>query len=112
MFLKCHDIIGKTKDDLYLMGLFKETIKEVGRKNVVQIVTNSTSNNVLARGLIEDEYPIILWTHCYVHYINLILKNINNIAWVDNIITEAKMLQTFIINHATSITIYMKYVNL
>ena len=112
MFLKCHDTTGKTKDGLYLMGLFKEAIEEVGRENVVQIVTDSASNNVLAGGLIEDEYPTIFWTTCSVHCINLLLKDINNIAWVGNTITQAKMLQTFIINHATSIAIYRKYVNL
>jgi len=112
MFLKCHDTTGKTKYGPYLMGLFKETIKEVGRENVVQIVTDSALNNVLAGGLIEDEYPIVFWTPCFVHCINLLLKDINNIAWVGNTITEAKMLQIFIINHAASIAIYRKYANL
>ena len=112
MFLKCHDTTGKTKDGPYLMGLFKEAIDEVGRENVVQIVTDSASNNVLAGGLIEDEYPTIFWTPCSVHCINLLLKDINNIAWVGKTVTEAKMLQIFIINHAASIAIYRKHANL
>jgi hypothetical protein len=112
MFLKSHDTTGKTKDGPYLMGLLKEAIEEVGRENVVQIITDSASNNVLAGGLIEDEYPTIFWTPCSVHCLNLLLKDINNIAWVDKTITEAKMLQHFIINHAASIAIYRKYAKL
>jgi len=64
MFLKSHDTKGKTKDGSYLMGLFKEAIEEVGRENVVQIITDSASNNVLVGGLIEHEYPTIFWTSC------------------------------------------------
>ena len=62
MFLKFHDTTGKTKDGPYLMGP-KEAIDESGRENVVQIVTNSASNNVLAGGLIEDEYPTTFGLH-------------------------------------------------
>eukprot|EP00253_Pinus_taeda_P016332 PITA_16332 len=112
LFLKSYDTTGKTKDGPYLTGLLREAIEEVGRENVVQIVTDSASNNILAGGLIEDEYPTIFWTPCSVHCLNLLLKDINNIAWVDKTITEAKMLQHFIINHAASIAIYRKYAKL
>ena len=94
------------------MGLFKEEIEGVGRENVVQIITDSASNNVLVGGLIEDEYPTIFWTPCFVHCMNLLLKDINNIAWVGKTINEANMLQNFIVNHSTSIEIYSKYANL
>jgi len=79
---------------------------------VVQIITNSASNNVLYGGFIKDEYPKIFWTPCSVHCLNLLLKDINNIAWVDETITEAKMVQNFIVNHATFIEIYRKYAKL
>ena len=82
MFLKSHDTTGKTKYGPYLTCLLKEAIEEVGRENMVQIITDSASNNVLAGGLIEDEYPTIFWTPCFVHCMNLLLKDINNIAWV------------------------------
>jgi len=59
VFLKSYGTIGKKKDGPYLKGLLKEVIEEVGRENVVQIVTDSASDNVIAGGLIENEYPII-----------------------------------------------------
>lgn len=43
---------------------------------------------------------------------NLLLKDINNIAWVGKTTNEAKMLQNFIINHVGSIAVYRKYANL
>ena len=94
------------------MGLFKEATDKVGRENVVQIVTNNASNNVLVGVLIEDEYTTIFWTPCPVHCINLLLKDINNITWIGKSITKEKMLQIFIINHATSIALYRKHSNL
>lgn len=54
MFLKSHDTTRKTKDGPYLTGL-KEAVEEVRRENVVQIITNGASNNVLDGRLIEDE---------------------------------------------------------
>jgi hypothetical protein len=45
MFLKWHDSIGRTKYGPYLMGLFKEVIKKVGRENVVHIPIDGSSNN-------------------------------------------------------------------
>eukprot|EP00253_Pinus_taeda_P028749 PITA_28749 len=112
LFLKSYDTTGKTKDGPYLKGLLREAIEEAARENVVQIITDTASNNILVGGLIEDEYPTIFWTLCSVHCLNLLLKDINNIAWVDKTITEAMMLQHFIINHATSIAIYRKYAKL
>ena len=111
MYLKFHDTRGKTKDGPFFMGLFKGAIEEFGREYVVHIVTDIASNIVIVGGLIEDEYPTIFGTR-YVHCINLLLKDINNIAWVGKSITKEKMLQIFIINHATSIALYRKHSNL
>lgn len=94
------------------MDLFKEAIEVIERENVAQFVIDSASNNVLCQGLIKDKYPTIFWTPFFMHYINLILKYINNIASIGNTITKARMLHIFISNHATSIEIYRKYANL
>ena len=50
------------KDATYLATLFQEAVEQVGKDNVVQIITNNASNNVLAGGWIEDEFPNIFWT--------------------------------------------------
>lgn len=53
-------------DVAYPMGLFRDAIEHVGRKNVVQIITHSAANNVLAGDMIEDKYLSIFLTPCVV----------------------------------------------
>ena len=43
VFLKSVDVSDKIKDHVYIEKLMKEVINEVGRENVVQIVTDNRS---------------------------------------------------------------------
>ena len=51
-------------------------IEEVGRHNVVQIITDNAANCKGAGLIIESEYDNIFWTPCVVHTLNLALKSI------------------------------------
>ena len=48
IFLKSIDALDNIKDKKYIYGLLKDVIKEVGKANVVQIVTNNGSTFVKA----------------------------------------------------------------
>ncbi|KAJ9542777.1 hypothetical protein OSB04_029283 [Centaurea solstitialis] len=63
-----------TGDNLF--KLFDQFIQKVGPDDVVQIVTDSASNNVLAGKLVEEKYPHIYWTLCAAHCIDLMLEDI------------------------------------
>ena len=43
IFLKSVDVLDKIKDNKYIYDLLKDVIKEVGKANVVQIVTDNGS---------------------------------------------------------------------
>lgn len=75
MFMKSRDTSDHVKDATYLVGILLEAIEHVGRNNVVQIITDNTSNNVLTRWRIEDEYPIIFCTPCAMHCMNFLIKD-------------------------------------
>ncbi|KAK9992399.1 hypothetical protein SO802_027384 [Lithocarpus litseifolius] len=76
MFIKAIDGSGEFKDKHYIAGVLKDAIKEIGHEKVVQVITDNASVMKSARALIEGEYPIIFWTPCVIHTLNLALKNI------------------------------------
>ncbi|GMP85368.1 hypothetical protein CsSME_00038555 [Camellia sinensis var. sinensis] len=76
MFVKAIDSSGIVKDGEYVASLFIKAIKEVKEANVVQIVTDNTSNYKAAGLSIENKYSHIFWTPCVVHSLNLALKSI------------------------------------
>ncbi|GAV84725.1 LOW QUALITY PROTEIN: DUF659 domain-containing protein/Dimer_Tnp_hAT domain-containing protein, partial [Cephalotus follicularis] len=74
MFLKSVDCSGQTKDMHFIYNLLKEVINEVEYTKVVQVITDNASNYKGA-GLIEKEFPSIVWTPCAVHTLNLVVKS-------------------------------------
>jgi Protein of unknown function (DUF 659) len=80
---------------------------------VVQVITNNVSVCKAARMLIESQFPIIFWTPCVVHTLNLVLKNIcvarntktNQIvydksSWINIITSDVLIIKNFINNHS------------
>ncbi|XP_028060347.1 uncharacterized protein LOC114263958 [Camellia sinensis] len=104
MFVKAIDSSGIVKDGEYVASLFIKAIKEVGEANVVQIVTDNTSNYKHARLSIENKYPHIFWTPCVVHSLNLALKSIctppdkatqyDQCKWISDLVFQVQNIQT------------------
>ena len=67
---------GEYKSKEYIAEKLKGIIEEVGRHNVVQIITDNAANCKGAGLIIESEYDNIFWTPCVVHTLNLALKSI------------------------------------
>ncbi|KAL7162515.1 hypothetical protein ACSBR2_042914 [Camellia fascicularis] len=59
MFVKAIDASGKIKDVDYVANIFLSVIEEIGKENIVQIVTNNGSNFKAAGLTIENKYPHI-----------------------------------------------------
>ncbi|XP_059073592.1 uncharacterized protein LOC131855961 [Cryptomeria japonica] len=113
MFMKSHDTSGHVKDTTYIAGLFREAIEQVGRNNVVQIITDNAANNALAGDRITNEFPNIFWTPCVVHCMNLLLKDLHNsLPWISEVVSNVKKIQHFIVNHSMSHAIYRKHASL
>ncbi|XP_075095544.1 uncharacterized protein LOC142173790 [Nicotiana tabacum] len=59
-----------------MYSLFRKTIDKIGKKNIVQVVTDIASENVSAGKMMEAMHPYIYWTPCAAHCINLIFGDI------------------------------------
>ena len=76
MFLRADNCEGEYKSKEYIAEKLRSIIDEVGRQNVVQVITDKAANCKGAGLLIEAEYDHIFWTPCVVHTLNLAMKNI------------------------------------
>ena len=98
IFLKSVDASDKIKDHQYIYGLLKYVVKEVGEKNVVQIVTDNGSAFVKAGKKLMKKYSLF-WTPCAAHCIDLIFEDIGKKDIVASVIHDARAVTNFIYNH-------------
>ena len=98
IFLKSVDASDKIKDNKYIYGLLKDVIKEFGKANVVQIVTDNGSAFVKARKFLMKKYNLY-WTPCAAHCIDLMFEDIGKRGTVSELITNARKISNFIYNH-------------
>ena len=125
MFLKSVDCSGEIKDKYFIANLMKEVINEVGYENVVQVITDNAPNCKRVGQLIEAQFPMIIWTLCVVHTVNLALKNIcatknveNNqivygeCSWIYDIVGDFVVVKFFIMNHSMRLAMFNEFVPL
>ncbi|WCJ24667.1 hAT transposon superfamily [Euphorbia peplus] len=122
MFLKAVNCEGEYKDKEFIANILKEQIKEVGHRNVVQVITDNAPVCKAAGLLVENEFPHIYWTPCVVHTLNLALKAMCSptvssdafvqCGWIGDISTAALAMKHFITNHSLSNAIYNEVSNL
>ena len=70
------DASNESTNSTKMYKLFESTIERIRPENVVQIVTDNTSENVKAGSMMMGAYPHIYWTPCAAHFINLIFGDI------------------------------------
>ncbi|WVZ83091.1 hypothetical protein U9M48_030271, partial [Paspalum notatum var. saurae] len=117
----------KSKTKEYIADKLRGIIDEVGRQNVVQIITDNASNCKDAGLILEAEFDNIFWTPCVVHTLNLAMKSIcepkppkNNssdddlLIWSQldfmyNVKTEAQMIKNFIMNHGMRLPMFNEF---
>ncbi|XP_023758229.1 uncharacterized protein LOC111906691 [Lactuca sativa] len=78
--------------------LFDRFIKQVSPRDVVQVVTDSASNNVFAGKLVEEKYPHIYWTPYAAHCIDLIFEDIFKLPHLKRTLDKAIAVNTYIYN--------------
>ncbi|CAN6465244.1 unnamed protein product [Victoria cruziana] len=125
VFRKAVDASGEYKDAEYLKGLFVNMIEEVGKNNVVQIITDNAPVCKAVGLAIEEEYHHIFWTPYTIHSLNLTLKSICNpptneqdphayelCSWIEELEINVKNIRNFIVNHQHALSIYNRYTDL
>jgi hypothetical protein len=107
MFLKLVDASHLVKDEKLLSGLLDEIKMKFGVENVVQIIIDNVSNYVVV-GELLDTHPIIFWTPCVAHYLDLMLENIDKLEWVNKVAKQAKSITKYIYNHTWGLNLVKK----
>ncbi|XP_039822594.1 uncharacterized protein LOC120684783 [Panicum virgatum] len=126
MFLRADNCEGEYKSKEYIAEKLKGIIEEVGRQNVVQIITDNAANCKGAGLIIESEYDNIFWTPCVVHTLNLALKSIcepkirdnpsdeemvvwRELEFMHDVKTEAALIKNFIMNHGMRLSMFNQF---
>ncbi|XP_058082076.1 uncharacterized protein LOC131230261 isoform X2 [Magnolia sinica] len=78
-------------------------MQDVGRKNLVQFVTDNGSASVKAGKDIQSKYHMY-WTPCAAHCIDLMLEGIGDRPSVKTVITDARLITNFVYNHGWLLT--------
>ncbi|XP_052178007.1 uncharacterized protein LOC127791885 isoform X2 [Diospyros lotus] len=76
MFIRSIDTSSYAKDAIKIFKLLDQFVEEVGEANVVQVVTNNVSANVLAGEFLMAKRKQLYWTLCAAHCLDLMLEDI------------------------------------
>ncbi|KAL6513274.1 hypothetical protein OROGR_020760 [Orobanche gracilis] len=98
MFVESVDASSYSHTGQKMFELLDRFIQRVGPDDVVQVVTGSASNNVLAGKLLEDKYPHLYWTPCAAHCLDLIFEDIFKLPDLKRTFERAVQINTYIYN--------------
>ena len=97
VFLDALDTSLKEKLSAYLFKVFNNAISRIGGpKHVTDTCTDNASNYKGARLILQDKYPDITWVPCAAHTLNLLLKDIGNMSFVQPTLVDANHLVKFL----------------
>jgi len=55
-------------------------------QHVVQVITNNSTNYVVASMMLMERHPMLFWTPCVSHYIDFMLEDIGKISFVGDMV--------------------------
>eukprot|EP00955_Chlamydomonas_euryale_P056729 356537-Chlamydomonas_euryale.AAC.1 len=99
------------KNARFLADEFAKVIREVGPERVVSIITDSASVNKSAWDHLKQDFNNVTWVRCSAHAVNLILRDMGELKWIEGRVQEARQLVTFIRNHHGSLALYRRFVS-
>ncbi|XP_031106340.1 uncharacterized protein LOC116010991 [Ipomoea triloba] len=99
VFLSSKECSMEAHTSQFIFEYVKHDIQQVGEENVVQIVTDNASNNMGAAKLLREKMPLIFWTCCVTHSINLMLESIAGLPRFSRVLQQANALTIFIHAH-------------
>ncbi|XP_050938906.1 uncharacterized protein LOC103496546 isoform X5 [Cucumis melo] len=99
MFLKSVDSSEISESAEGLLNLFDTIVQEVGPKNIVNFVTDSSSLFKAAGILLVEKYKTFFSSVCAAHCVELILEEIEKTVEVKEIVGKAKRIVQFIYNN-------------
>lgn len=103
IFLKSVDSSGEKKEHEYIYKLLKGVIREVGERNVVQVVTDNAANYVKAGKKLMKNHNVY-WTSCAAHCIDLMFEEMGKKEQISKVIDKGKIISKYIYNHNLLLT--------
>ena len=103
------DVSDVSKTARLLHQLFREVVLYVGVENIVHMMTDNAANYVVASKLLMEEFPLIFWSPCAAHCINLILQDIGKLQSVCSVVEHASGIIKYIYNHCYSLYLMRKF---
>ncbi|KAG5020141.1 hypothetical protein JHK82_016051 [Glycine max] len=94
-----------------LFELLDAIVEEVGKENVVQIVTDNGSNYVLAGKLLKEKRKHIYWTPSATHCIDLMLEDIRKFPLIRKTIRRGINLVGFIYANSSTLSLLRNFTN-
>lgn len=110
IFLKSIDGSAHAKTATLCHRMMLDVIEEVGRENVIQIITDNASNFKAAGGWIQEDLNIY-WTRCAAHCVNLMCEDISEIQKFAEVVLKCKTVTRYIYNHVNVLSMMRKYTN-
>ncbi|XP_019178920.1 PREDICTED: uncharacterized protein LOC109174088 [Ipomoea nil] len=98
-FLESVDASSESHDARMLAGLLEQKVEEVGKENVIQIVTGNGAIYKAAGKLLEERIRTLFWTPCAAHCLDLMLEDIGKMMEFKSKIASGRNITTFIYRH-------------
>ncbi|XP_019195923.1 PREDICTED: uncharacterized protein LOC109189760 [Ipomoea nil] len=98
-FLESIDASSESHDAKMLARLLETKIEEIGKENVVQVVTDNGANYKAAGRLLEERIPTLFLTPCTANCLDLMLEDIGRLIDFKQKIESAMCITTFIYRH-------------
>ena len=96
VFLNSVDTSDIFKNANNLFELLDSMIEEIGEENVVQVVTDSASAYVKAGEMLMEKRKKLFWNPCAAHCMDLILKDIGDLAIHRDTMSKARKITVYI----------------
>jgi hypothetical protein len=98
-FLESIDASSEVHDAFMIADLLQKKVEEIGKENVVQVVTDNGANYKAAGRILMERIPTLFWSPCAAHCLDLMLEEIGNLPYFKKHIARARRVTTFIYRH-------------
>jgi hypothetical protein len=91
-----------------IADLLEKRIEDVGKENVVQVVTDNGANYKAAGKILMERIPTLYWSPCACHCLDLMLEDIGKLKEFKKPIARGRRVTTFIYRHGRLLALMRK----
>ncbi|KAM0927376.1 hypothetical protein ACQ4PT_002845 [Festuca glaucescens] len=107
-FLESVDASIECQDARMIADLLEKRIEDVGKENVVQVVTDNGANYKAAGKILMERIPTLYWSPCACHCLDLMLEDIGKLKAFKKPIARGRRVTTFIYRHGRLLALMRK----